>query len=292
MIRLHDLINLELEGSSVKLDKFNIHCASVSVSKPILQPLQLFYKEEFKEWQEYQHNDYFKSKQIVSLIRLPDGEDRWLFAGLYSVNGMKKQTCRSDCYWFDRCDQQWGGCYQYSTSEVPLEDLTGKVIVKFRKDFRRNYLTGEKYKDRLIVIEIQEKRKTIDEFPGYNSVCLPYSLLCTIIGQGIDSWKTALSKAKGIYLITDTDNGKKYVGKADGENGFWQRWSSYANNGHGEDKELKEIIESKGKKYAENWQFSILQAWVDFNVDANVIDNRETYWKKVLLSKEHGYNKN
>jgi hypothetical protein len=39
-------------------------------------------------------------------------------------------------------------------------------------------------------------------------------------------WKTALEHAKGVYLITDTSNGKRYVGSAYGVTGIWSRWAS------------------------------------------------------------------
>lgn len=53
------------------------------------------------------------------------------------------------------------------------------------------------------------------------------------------SWRTALSSVIGIYLITDTLDGRQYVGKADGMENIRQRWGSYAANGHGGNVELK-----------------------------------------------------
>jgi excinuclease UvrABC nuclease subunit len=55
------------------------------------------------------------------------------------------------------------------------------------------------------------------------------------------SWRTALSSVLGIYLITDTLDGRQYVGKADGAESIRQRWSVYAANGHGNNVELKNI---------------------------------------------------
>lgn len=43
----------------------------------------------------------------------------------------------------------------------------------------------------------------------------------------------------GIHLITDTRDGRHYVGKADGSENILQRWTAYATNGHGDDVELR-----------------------------------------------------
>ena len=53
-----------------------------------------------------------------------------------------------------------------------------------------------------------------------------------------DAWKTALANQKGVYLITDSSNGKKYVGSATGENMIWGRWKDYIANGNIELKSL------------------------------------------------------
>jgi hypothetical protein len=165
--------------------------------------------------------------------------------------------------------------------------LVGKVIIKFKKKFQTCYVS-EKYKSSLIVNEIRGQRMSIGDFPGYNSVCLHYQELCTIVREEIKSWKTALSNVKDVYVIADKSTGKLYVGKADGEKGIWQRWIDYTKNGHGEDKKLKEKIESNGQEYANNWQFSILRVC---DIDANEdIGKKEEHWKEVLLTRKYGYN--
>lgn len=39
---------------------------------------------------------------------------------------------------------------------------------------------------------------------------------------------TALASVTGVYLITDTRDGRQHVGKADGAGSIRQRWSAYA----------------------------------------------------------------
>ena len=37
-----------------------------------------------------------------------------------------------------------------------------------------------------------------------------------------------LENIKGIYLVTDTHTGRRYVGSAYGDMGIWSRWRQYA----------------------------------------------------------------
>ena len=65
--------------------------------------------------------------------------------------------------------------------------------------------------------ELLQEPYSIQTFPGYKNFDVPFMTLEHTIDH--PSWKNALS-IKGIYLITDTESGKKYVGKASGEGGL------------------------------------------------------------------------
>ena len=62
------------------------------------------------------------------------------------------------------------------------------------------------------------------------------------------SWKNTLSRQQGVYIITNTDNGKLYVGIATGRNGIYQRWKNYIDNGHGGNTELSKLVEQQEKR--------------------------------------------
>jgi hypothetical protein len=187
MIKLIDLIKL----TAIKMGKYKIHCATGSNPTP----LEAFYDGKFKEWQEYQNKRNFSCDHIISMIHLGGAE--WLFAGVYSVKGVRQKS-NSEKTWFE-----------YSTSELPgLDHLTGRVTVVFSKKFRASYLTGEKYIDQLLVKEIKAERQSIGDFSGYNKICLPYRGLRTVVTQHLQTWKTALSNVAGIYLISDIATGK------------------------------------------------------------------------------------
>ena len=138
---------------------------------------------------------------------------------------------------------------------------------------------------------ILEKKVTLTDFLGFDKVNIDYKTLHYIVSDNILSWKTALSKVKGVYLIVDTLTGKQYVGSAYGDECVWQRWSDYAKNGHGGNKELKELLTLNGEKYKYNFKYSILEV-CNMNLGDEYIIEREGYWKEVLLTRKFGLNKN
>jgi len=270
MLKLLDLIKL----SGLSLNKFKIHCATGKRTSP----LEAFFDGKFKEWQESQNQKNFQCDEILSLIHL--GKDKWLFVGIYAVLGVKQRKLRKKTRFY------------YSTKELDgLDHLTGRAIIQFEKNFRASYLRGEKYADNLIVSEMRDQRMSVGDFPGYNAVLLSYRLLCTIIREDLPSWKSALSNVSGVYIITDNKSGKQYIGSAYGGKGIWQRWTSYAKNGHGGNKELKQLIKQKRKDYIQNFQLSILEV-CDLNSSEEYVVSRETHWKDVMRTREFGYNSN
>jgi len=271
MIKLMDLIGL----TGIELVDFKIHCATGSNPTP----LEAFFDGAFKEWQEYQNQKNFQCEHVFSLIHL--GQDRWLFAGIYAVKGFTpKQKEDGKPY------------YLYSTEEVEgLKHLTGRAVVRFNKVFRASYLRGEKYSDNLIVEASREKRMTIGDFPGFNSVLLSFAMLRTMVREANPSWRTALTNVAGVYLITDRSDGRHYVGSAYGGDGIWQRWTSYTKDGHGGNAELRDLLRERGENHAQNFQFSLLEV-CDLYSSNDYVIARETYWKQVLMSREFGLNKN
>ncbi len=276
MLKLRDLINL----TGVRLGNFKIHCATGEDPTP----LEAFYSGEFKEWQEYQTNPNFKCDNILSLISM--GGNIWLFAGIFKVNGYEEWSSRHSKDWWFKNN------YRYYTKELKgLEDLAGKAVISFEKNFRNSYLVGENHIDLLLVKEIKPERQNFGDFPGFNLIALPYSSLKLIVNQELPSWKAALGNVAGIYLIADKKKGKQYVGSAYGKTGIWQRWCEYAKTGHGKNKELSNLISAHSIKYADYFVFTLLEV-MDINTSKEFMISRENHWKDVLLTREFGYNNN
>ncbi len=125
-----------------------------------------------------------------------------------------------------------------------------------------------------------------DLFPGYDKVNISWAELARVIEK--ETWKTALQNQKGIYLITDTLNGKRYIGSAYGDEMILNRWKSYVLTGHGNNKELQSLGFEYVKKY---FRYSILDIFKS-TTDTLTIIERENWWKEVLLSRKFGYNLN
>jgi hypothetical protein len=90
---------------------------------------------------------------------------------------------------------------------------------------------------------------------------------------------------RGIYLITDTRDGRHYVGKADGLETIRQRWSAYAANGHGGNVELKGLD-------PRTFRYSLLRVF-DPSTPTAEINIAESHYKLALDSRvPHGLNRN
>lgn len=122
---------------------------------------------------------------------------------------------------------------------------------------------------------------------------LSYTQLSTILNRRKQDWVSALENQKAVYLITDTNNGKQYVGSATSDKGMLlQRWSNYVVNGHGGNKELIALVNGNGFDYIKQYfQYSILENY-NAKVDDHVILERESWWKDTLQSRRFGYNSN
>jgi hypothetical protein len=151
----------------------------------------------------------------------------------------------------------------------------------------------ENYYDEIAVLELLREKYTGENFCGLENINHDFQTLESIYKVVKPDWKAALENVKGIYLITDKSNGKRYVGSAYGGSGIWSRWESYICTGHGGNDELTRLIEKEGIEYArKNFTFSLLEYRL-MKVDDKSIIEREEYWKKVLLTRGvYGYNKN
>jgi len=130
-------------------------------------------------------------------------------------------------------------------------------------------------------------------FPGFETIDLSFEELETLVRNDRTDWKSALESVKDVYLITDTETGKRYVGSANGDQGIWSRWSSYVASGHGGNVELRALISDLSLEYCrKSFRFALLESRPARTPDEVVLD-RETFWKQVLMTRgNHGLNRN
>ena len=263
-----------MEKIELKALFHNINCTDYKVhfarNANGVEPLNQYF-EDFKKWEAW--NRYSKSKNdfnrkyIFSLISFYPEKDTWLFGGIWEVVSTDMTKVPEP--------------YEIKIVEE-YNPFIGRLKIKYEYKDRQTRGCLENHFDKMEVKEISEIPYSAVAFPGYKNIDFPFSTLKTVFDKDIPSWRAALS-VKGIYLITDTKTLKKYVGKADGKEGIWGRWSEYLNNGHGGDVDLKKLIQKETLEYArKNYKFTLLEVvtgWEEKN-----IDGRESYWKRVLMT--------
>ena len=162
-----------------------------------------------------------------------------------------------------------------------LADLRNRLVIGWRspRTWRLNGPTAAGYP----VIEIADAEPL--PFPGFDRLVLDHAQLQAVMREHrYASWRTALSSVTGVYLITDTRDGRQYVGKADGAESIRQRWSAYATNGHGGNVELRTVDPT-------TFRFSLLRVF-DPATPTRQIDAAESHFKLALDTRRHGLNRN
>ncbi len=261
----------EIKNVKIRFNQFNgtVNPIDLYIQNPEIVNTDFFL------WRTKQR--YFEVGQIaICFLKL--SEDMWL------LTTIKKITRELDVY--DGINYEGEELEKYSS-------YFGRVIIKFHKTFQSQGVFYDKICEQLEVNQILPSTYEGDDFPGYDKVRLSYDRLKNIIASNKISWIAALENQKAVYLITDKMNGKHYVGSATGDNGMLlQRWRNYILNGHGGNKELKELVKDKGFDYVKtNFQYSILENY-NAKVDSKFILERETWWKETLKTREFGYNAN
>lgn len=273
-IKLDDLLHLSgMDTEAVKI-RFN-------QTSPNDNPMDLYLNDpeivntQWLFWRSTQR--YFNVGQIaVCLLKL--SYDTWL---LTTIKRVTEEFNVSDGI-------------NYEGEELnEYSKYFGRVIVKYHKTAQAQGMFYSKICEELEVLEILPDIYDGDEFPGYDKVCISYTQLQSIIDKQKKSWIAALSNQKAVYLITDRNNGRLYVGSATSMKGMLlTRWTNYVDNGHGGNVELKRIVNEFGIDYIKkNFQYSILENY-NAKVDDNFILSREAWWKETLQSRVFGYNDN
>jgi hypothetical protein len=242
-----------------------------------VQPLEVFIRDrqEWQTWQEYYpgRND-FNRQYIFSLAQFYHEPDIWLFGGIYEV-----LSRHADRY------------------EVKLTEAGSGLIgrLKLRSSYRER-TTRANFENHYGTFEVQEILRepyTGRRFPGYDDIDLSFEELEALVKNARPDWMSALESMKGIYLISDTKTGKRYVGSAYGDQGIWSRWCAYINSGHGGNLELRALVIDPTLAYCRaNFRFALLEHRSSRTEDKTIID-RESFWKRILLTRgEHGLNRN
>lgn len=178
--------------------------------------------------------------------------------------------------------------YVYDLEETSiLSDLKNRLVIDWGKGTIKWYQNGTNNKDVIYI-----KKESRYDFPGYENLVLNFEGLNQVINNSdlYSNWYESLSSVYGIYLITDTSNGKLYVGSAYGCDGILGRWREYIKTKHGGNKKLMALLKENPDKY-KDFQFSILQICPKTAIIDDVI-TLESLYKKKFKSIDFGMNDN
>lgn len=241
------------------------------------QPLEVFVRDkaEWQGWQEYRpsRND-FNRPFIFSLMQFYHETDTWLFGGVFSV-----QARHEDRYEVKLLDDGSG--------------FIGRLKLHSPYRARPTRVNFEKHYDDFKIQEILREPYSGRQFPGYEDIELSFEELEALVKNDRPDWKAALENIKGIYLITDTSTGKRYVGSACGDQGLWSRWCRYVESGHGGNVELRALVSDPTLGYCRaHFCFALLEHRSTRTPDETILD-REAFWKRILNTRGgQGLNRN
>jgi hypothetical protein len=158
-----------------------------------------------------------------------------------------------------------------------FEHLDGKLFIDWGDGARAWVQYANKQNK--AVAELRASYKE-DEFPGFTRFLKSLSE----IQELPPTWIEPLRRTRGIYLLSCPKTKEQYVGSATGEDGFWGRWQSYVQNGHGGNLGLK-------SREPSDYHVSILET-AGSQLSTEDILSLEQLWKRKLQSKEMGLNRN
>jgi len=275
LLRLNDLTNVKI--------RFNKDSTNGEFN-----PIKLFKSNSLSELMNGQLWNYGKNKVFhegnisIGLARIK-GDD-WL---LFNICKITKDLNKLNAV-----------RYEYETL-TQYQKYFGRIIVRFHNSSQNLIRWAKGLIEKLEVIEVLPESFNDDDFPGYENIDLSWDDLNRVISR--KDWKTALENQKGVYLITDTNTGKLYVGSAYGKDMILGRWITYAKSGYDKNeiengeypnKKFQELVKKEGMGYIKKYfRYSILDIFKS-TIDDKAIIARESRWKEVLLSRKFGYNAN
>jgi hypothetical protein len=233
----------------------------------------------FELWQSDQKQNLraeFSDPHWVSFVSTPDGGT--MFVGLYAARRVGPSDPNTPDFLYPSKDYgvefDHAPCDKYELILLDhLSDLAGRLYIEWPK--------GRNWKRRgngsgFIVKEIRQADAE-PPYPGHSAFLEPLSSMPALP----PTWQAILKEAKGIYVITCPRDKSHYVGKADGENGFYGRWLNHAILG-GDAKGFR-------RREASDYSVGILEVAGSF-ATARDIGNMEQRWMQKLQSRAIGIN--
>lgn len=245
----------------------------------------------FEAYQAFQTKDKFGNAEFIAVFA-PHHGNHAFFLGFWHIDGQIQATEAPSeklelVQRFNWPLEEQNYSYYILTPQNIANDLSQRLII----DWGGSAVTWVQRRTDKSIVSILPP-ESIREFESYESTILMFDELAKMTGNKVNNstWFNALRAVNGIYVITNQRNGKNYVGSAYGKNGIWQRWEAYAENGHGGNKLIVQLLEDEPEA-VNHFQFSILEI---LPATATIDDAiaKENLWKNKLGSRVGGYNDN
>lgn len=226
-------------------------------------------------WYGDQRN-FYQGNIAFSFVRMPN-DNEWLLISAAEIQDVPSNS-RAVCRILDE-----------------YKPYFGRLIIKYTKGnaFGRWVFNYDKIATKAVVKELLPCCYSGRKFEGYGQINLRFDELKAIFdGRIMPTYYEALKKVTGVYCLTDTTNGKHYIGSAYSEGGVAHRWGNYLDSKHGDNVRLIDLYNKEGEEYFEkNITFTLLE-YYGLSYDPKKIIRREEYWKICLDTISHGYNGN
>jgi len=251
---------------------------------------ELYDSNHFELYQSFQEKNQFKDcDYLVSCLGIKNNQA--LFIGVFEIKTTTKVNGLPSYYDVPyRGKAKVQSRYKYDLEKLAgFEEFENRLVIKWQNVAQAWCMNIDTNKKEVVQLL---PRGYVRDFPGYLELNLTYRELKSIINDPTANgiWHNMLSSVGGIYLILDTKDGMQYVGSASGKEGILGRWKVYANNGHGGNKKLMEIIESEPNR-VQKFKFTILQT-LPRTLTKNEVLFEESKYKDKLGSKAYGLNLN
>lgn len=169
-----------------------------------------------------------------------------------------------------------------------LSELHGRLVVDWSAD-TINWTKSATKASAFVVREIADP--SIVSFPGFDRLHLRFHELRAVVNESrYENWRTALASVQGIYLITDSADGRLYVGKTGGGERVLGRWQDYARDGHGGNVLMRALLAAQ-PDHADHLSWSLLRVFGPQSTSLEVSEAEE-HFKRVLGSRAFGLNAN
>jgi len=224
-------------------------------------------------YQRIQTRKPFKIGELLaSFVVTPPPSKDTLFVGLYHVDGVGPAP-HGTIDPVRQADREGANFYDIRHDDR-LSQYAGLLVIDWGKGFIQWAQSAAK-SDKTI-LEIRKETRE-DPFPGFTQFYWDVDQITAVPLR----WQEVLRSVKGVYLLTCKETGKQYVGSAKGEDSLWGRFIDYAATGHGGNVELK-------RREAKGYQVTVLEV---VNSDTG-IERTEEAWKKKLMTRQFGLNRN